>query len=84
VFDTQGILNRPPDVAITDRAGLAGIAFWLNTQLLKEKKIDKSHPGVLKIKEWIDEQFAAGRVNVISDEEMLDLVKKHLPEYYPK
>lgn len=83
VFDTQAILNRPPDVAITDRSGLAGIAFWINTQLLKDKKIDKSHPGVAKIKEWIDEQFAAGRVNVVSDEEMLDLVKKYVPEYHP-
>ena len=85
VFDTQSILNRPPDVAITDRSGLAGIAFWINTQLETPggKKIDKSHPGVVKIKEWIDAQFAAGRVNVISDDEMLDLVKEHAPEYYP-
>ena len=86
VFDTQTILNRPPDVAITDRSGLAGIAFWLNTQLitLENKKIDKSHPGVAKMKEWVDGQFAKGRVNVISDDEMLDLVREHLPEYYPK
>ncbi|MGA2090420.1 MAG: 2-isopropylmalate synthase [Endomicrobiales bacterium] len=83
VFDTQTILNRPPDVAITDRSGLAGIAFWLNTQLLKDRKIDKAHPGIARIKDWIDEQFAAGRVNVVSDEEMLDLVKKYIPEYYP-
>lgn len=83
VFDTETILNRPPDVAITDRAGLAGIAFWLNTQLFQDKKIDKSHPGIAKIKEWIDTQFAAGRVNVVSDEEMLDLVKQYLPEFLP-
>jgi isopropylmalate/homocitrate/citramalate synthase len=85
VFDTQNILKRPPDVALTDRSGLAGIAFWINTQipLAHGKKADKSDPGVVKIKEWIDEQFAAGRVNVISDEEMLDQVKKHLPDHYP-
>jgi isopropylmalate/homocitrate/citramalate synthase len=29
VFDTQAFLNRPPEVAITDRAGLAGIAYWI-------------------------------------------------------
>ena len=85
VFDTQNILKRPPDVAITDRSGLAGIAFWINTQvpLPPGKKVDKSDQGVAKIKEWIDGQFAAGRVNVVSDEEMLDLIKKYLPEYYP-
>ncbi|MHB9154455.1 MAG: 2-isopropylmalate synthase [Endomicrobiales bacterium] len=84
VFDTQGILNRPPDVALTDRSGLAGIAFWVNTQLRVpvEKKIDKSHPGIGKIKEWIDGQFAGGRINVVSDEEMLELIQTHLPEYY--
>ncbi len=84
VFDTQGILNRAPDVALTDRSGLAGIAFWLNTQLHlpKDKKLDKSDPGVAKIKEWIDGQFAAGRVAVISDDEMLELVQQHLPEHY--
>ena len=27
VFDTDSILNRPPEVSITDRAGLAGIAL---------------------------------------------------------
>jgi isopropylmalate/homocitrate/citramalate synthase len=85
VFDTQTILNRPPDVAITDRSGLAGVAFWINTQLVEGdgKKVDKSHPGIVKVKEWIDAQFAAGRVNVISDEEMVHLVKLYLPEYYP-
>jgi isopropylmalate/homocitrate/citramalate synthase len=85
VFDTQGILNRPPDVALTDRSGLAGIAFWINTQLPLPhgKRADKNDPGVVKIKEWIDAQFAAGRVNVVSDEEMLDQIKKHLPDFYP-
>lgn len=84
VFDTQGILNRPPEVSITDVSGLAGVAFWINTELRlpKSKKIDKSNPAIAKIKEWIDAQFAAGRVNVVSDEEMWEQVQKHLPEFY--
>jgi isopropylmalate/homocitrate/citramalate synthase len=83
VFDTQAILNRPPDVAITDRSGIAGIAFWINTQLdiPADKKVDKAHPGLVKIKEWIDLEFAAGRVNVISDNEMIEMVRLHFPEY---
>lgn len=86
VFDTQGILNRPPDVALTDRSGLAGIAFWLNTQLHipHNKRIDKSDPALSKIKEWIDGEFAQGRVNIITDDEMMEMVKKYLPEYYPE
>jgi len=86
VFDTEAILKRPPDVAITNMSGLAGITFWLNTQLptTKKAKIEKTSTGVAKIKEWVDEQFAKGRQNIVSDDEMLDLVKKYLPEYYPK
>ncbi len=82
VFDTTTILNRPPEVAITDRAGLAGIAYWINTQHPKfkdsEEKIDKNHPGVAKIKEYIDEQFSADRVNPLTKDEMMELVKKNI------
>lgn len=82
VFDTTTILNRPPEVAITDRAGLAGIAYWINTQHPKfkdsDEKIDKTHPGVAKIKEYIDQQFATDRVNPLTKEEMTDLVKKYV------
>lgn len=82
VFDTSTILNRPPEVAITDRAGLAGIAYWINTQHPNfkdsEEKIDKTHPGVAKIKEYIDEQFSTDRVNPLTKDEMTALVKKYI------
>jgi hypothetical protein len=86
VFNTKKILNRPPEVSITDKSGLAGIAYWINNELeLKEdEKIDKSSHAVLKIKEWVDAQFDGGRVNVVSDEEMWELLKHHLPELYKK
>lgn len=82
IFDTNKLLNRPVDVAITDKSGAAGVAFWINSrlQLPDEKKIAKDHPGVIKIKEWVDEQFAAGRVTDISEEEMWTLIKRFLPE----
>lgn len=82
VFDTQTLLNRPPEVAITDRAGLAGIAYWINTQHPdfkdKKNKLDKSHPGLLKIQEIIDEQFKGDRVNPLTHKELLELTKKHI------
>lgn len=85
VFDTQGILNRPPEVEITDRAGLAGIAYWYNTQLPKlrnsETKLDKSDQKIAKIKEDIDKQFEAGRCTAMSHDEMLAYAEKYLPEY---
>jgi len=83
IFDTEKILNRPIDVTITDKSGVAGIALWLNNNLNipKNKKIDKNHPAVLKIKEWIDKEYSKGRVTPISDKEMKKLAKKYFPEY---
>lgn len=86
IFDTQKILNRPADVAITDKSGVAGIVFWVNSRLglPEEKKVTKDNPSILKIKEWVDEQFAAGRVTDISEEEMWNLVRRFLPELVNK
>ncbi|AKL98266.1 hypothetical protein [Endomicrobium proavitum] len=85
VFDTQAILNRPPEVEITDRAGLAGIAYWYNTQLTKLKdsknKLDKNDEAIVKIKEAIDALFKEGRVAAMSHEEMFELAKKYLQKY---
>ena len=82
VFDTDSILNRPPEVSITDRAGLAGLAYWINTQHPNFKdsknKIDKTHPGVLKIKEYIDELFKGDRRNPLTKDEMIELIKKYI------
>jgi len=85
VFDTHAILNRHPEVEITDRAGLAGIAYWYNTQLPKLKdgkiKLDKNDAAIVKIKEEIDALFKDGRVPGMSHEEMLELAQKYLPKY---
>jgi isopropylmalate/homocitrate/citramalate synthase len=86
IFDTDKILNRPLGVNVTDKSGVAGIAFWLDHyfHLSGDKKIDKRHPAVLKISDWVDQQYAALRTTAISDEEMLEQVKQHLPELITK
>jgi isopropylmalate/homocitrate/citramalate synthase len=83
IFDTELILDQPMDVAITDKSGAAGVAFWINTHLSlgPRESIDKRHPGILKIYEWIRSEYESGRVTSISDEEMFELVRLHLPEY---
>lgn len=82
IFDTHAILNRPPEVSITDRAGLAGIAYNINTRHPdfkdKNNKIDKTHPGVAKINEEIIKQFDSGRVNPLDDAELFELVQKYI------
>ncbi|MFH1537995.1 MAG: histone-lysine N-methyltransferase, partial [bacterium] len=84
VFDTASILNRPPSVAITDKSGTAGIAQWINDYLKLEprSRIDKRHPGIQKINQWIVDQYKEGRVTSISNDEMLELAYRHLSEYF--
>ncbi|MCL2389767.1 MAG: 2-isopropylmalate synthase [Elusimicrobia bacterium] len=84
IFDTQAILNRPPEVAITNMGGLASIAFWVSMHVPcfseSGKQIEKTDPGIAKIKDHIDAEFAAGRTNIVNNDEMFELVKKYMPE----
>lgn len=84
IFDTEKVLNRPMDVAITDKSGVAGIALWINNHVdrAKEKKLDKRHPGVLKIYEWVNQQYEQGRITSISPKEMMEQARNHLPEFF--
>lgn len=72
IFDTEKILNRPARVIIDSFSGLAGIAFWINSyyNVPEEMKIDKKDPLIARIKEKVDEQYAAGRTTAIADEEL--------------
>ncbi len=85
IFDTTEILGRPPIVIIDAHSGLAGIAAWLNSYFLlkEEQKVDKKDPRVLKIKEWIDNEYDENhRTTVIGDVEMELLVKEYFPELF--
>lgn len=80
IFNTTDILGRPPIVVVDAHSGLAGIAAWVNTyyMLSEGDKVEKTDPGVAKIKEWVDAEYADGRTTVIGDAEMEQQVKEHL------
>ena len=83
IFDTGKWLNRPCKVAITNNSGLAGIAYWIYSNIGEAaSSIKKDHPGLLVIKNWIDEQYAGGRITSISDGEMMEQVRQALPELF--
>ena len=83
IFNTEKWLKRPCNVAITNSSGLAGIAYWLKNNLGKATTdIRKDNPGIIAIKNWIDNEYAGGRISSISDEEMLALAKKELPDLF--
>lgn len=78
IFDTDKFLNRPVLVAVSNTSGLAGIAHWINTyyKLKGGKAIDKGHPIVAKVKEWVDKEYEGGRVTVITDDELISVIAK--------
>ena len=75
IFDTGKILNRPVSVAVSSTSGFAGIAFWLKDNLNME--VSKDSDIVRYIKEWVDKQYADGRVSVISDKELEQLAAEY-------
>ncbi len=83
IFNTDKLLNRPLGVTITNVSGTAGIAHWVNTTLrLKgDKRIDKRHPGIVQIYNWVSDQYENARITGISNEEMVEQARKYLPEY---
>lgn len=86
IFDTGKILNRPAIVSVSNVSGLAGIAFWINQyyRLPDEDKVDKRSALVEKIKVWVDKEYENERQTVISDEELVALVKEHAPELHAR
>ena len=78
IFDTEKFLNRPVLCAISNTSGLAGIAHWINTfyRLKEDRQVEKTSPLVKEIKAWVDEEYAGGRVTVLTDEEIVACLER--------
>ncbi len=76
IFDTDAILNRPAEVAISNTSGLAGIAYWINKHynLPEWRKVTKSDDIVKRTKEAIDKLYADGRTTLMGDDELFEIV----------
>jgi isopropylmalate/homocitrate/citramalate synthase len=85
IFDTGKFLRRPPVAAISQNSGLAGIAVWINGKygLTGDKAVTKNSELVVKVKEWVDRQYAEGRCTVMTDEELSAEVKSICSEAGP-
>lgn len=72
IFNTKKLLNRSAGVTITKTSGLAGIAYWLNENLPTQdgRKLDKRDPLVIKLKEWVDEEYEKGRQTPLTSKEI--------------
>ena len=82
IFDTGNFLNRPPLVNINQNSGAAGVAHWLNASygLKGDKQVDKHSPVVRYIKDWIDSEYAGGRVAEIGAQEIHNKVNEYMQE----
>lgn len=78
IFDTEKILNRPVQVAISNTSGLAGIAHWMNSyyKLKEPETVDKKSPVVELVKKWVDEEYEGGRVTAITDGELVKVINQ--------
>ena len=78
IFDTDKFLNRPPLVNINQNSGAAGVAHWINASygLKGDKQVNKHSAVVKYIKDWIDSEYASGRVAEIGASEIYSKVNE--------
>ena len=78
IFDTEVILNRPAEVAISNTSGLAGIAYWINKHycLPEYRQVTKADEIVIKVKAEIDELYADGRTTLMGDDELFEIIDR--------
>ena len=64
--------------AVSNTSGLAGIAHWINTyyKLKDDRQVEKNCELVKEIKKWVDEEYAGGRVTVLTDDEIVACVNR--------
>ena len=72
IFNTKKLLNRDASVMVTKTSGLAGIAYWINSNyhLEGDQKVDKHDALVVAMKEWVDKEYEDGRITVLSNHEL--------------
>ena len=77
IFDTERFLRRPALVSVSNTSGLAGIAHWINTyfRLKEDQMLDKNSELVHMVKAWVDNEYESGRVTVLTDEELLAVIR---------
>ena len=84
IFDTTKILNRSVPIIINDKAGRAGVAYWINQQfnLPPERQVSKKHPAVGQIHTRIMAAYEEGRNTSFSNKEIKTLVRRVMPELF--
>ena len=79
IFDTEKILNRKAEVAISNTSGAAGVAYWINKHLglSDDIALTKQSPLVVSVKEEIDRLYEDGRTTLMGNDELMEIVKRY-------
>ena len=86
IFNTKKLLNRPASVMLGQNSGLAGIAYWINNNynLSANEAVGKKDDIVVKLKDWIDTEYANGRQTTLSTHEIELQIEKLSNGKYPR
>jgi isopropylmalate/homocitrate/citramalate synthase len=76
IFNTEKILNRQSEVAVSNTSGLAGIAYWINKhyRLSGDKQVTKKDEVVIRAKDAIDRLYSDGRTTLMGDDELFSII----------
>ena len=83
IFDTEKILNRPAEVAISGTSGAAGIAHWINKHynLSGDNAVTKHSDIVVKVKAHLDVLYDDGRTTLMGNDELRDIIRSYDPNF---
>ena len=83
IFDTEKILNRPAEVAISGTSGAAGIAHWINKHynLSGDNAVTKHSDIVAKVKAHLDVLYDDGRTTLMGNDELRDIIRSYDPSF---
>ena len=86
IFNTDKLLKRPATVAVGKTSGLAGIAYWINSNyhLSGEQQLTKSDPLVIALKDWVDAQYEDGRTTALGTEELEARIRELSGDRFPE
>ncbi len=78
IFNTDKILNRSAEVAISNTSGTAGIAYWINKHLglRGEAEMTKRSPLVIAVKDEIDKLYDDGRTTLMGNDELFEIIDR--------
>ncbi len=82
IFDTDKILNRPAEVAISNTSGAAGVAYWINKHYMLhgDDALTKQDEIVKRVKAAIDKEYEDGRTTLMGDDELISIVNSICPD----